>query len=562
MIKKLQKYGYWFLGTIVMLFLAVLCMIHADRGSIQFGLSYDSHRTQIPMYEASEGSYYVFLPSHGQVESLEIIMPETMEASLGGRILTNGMPCSGYQLKTSYDLVIDGQHMGELQFYRSANMPTLYLDTATGSMDRIHEDKNYSESASAAFVSPEGTLMHWDPDTTVKGRGNATWTYDKRPYSLTLSSEADLLDMGSGSNWVLLANAADATNLNNKLVMDLANQTGLSWSPEGEFVDVYLNGAYAGLYLLTEKVEVGTSRLDMDVSSGNFLAKVDLDTRWDTLRNPIKTANDRTVEIVAPKKLTEPQKSAIHTAIGEMEQLLSSGADLTDEPSFDLDSWVRRYLIDEICANIDADLASSYFYCTDGTFYAGPIWDYDMAFGNDIRNQNPHAFIAKNTFKSDELISVYYSTLYRNPSFHERMIQIYQAEFLPILSQLLDGGIDELAANIQVAADMNSLRWQSMYQTLVGGNQTVSTVHDLMNYVRTRVSFLNSAWIDSVPYCTVQFESPNGVPYWSLSVKQGTILETTYFDLENSKWVDVDSGEIFDFNQPITSDAIVTQAFW
>ena len=110
-----------------------------------------------------------------------------------------------------------------------------------------------------------------------------------------------LMDItGAADKWILLANATDETNLHNKLVLDLAEQVGLGWVPEHIYTDVYLNGTYNGLYLLIEKPEVGSSRLNLDSNNG-FLCKVDLEDRWSKLDNPYKTGMGRTLEISSPK---------------------------------------------------------------------------------------------------------------------------------------------------------------------------------------------------------------------------------------------------------------------
>ena len=75
-----------------------------------------------------------------------------------------------------------------------------------------------------------------------------------------------------------------------------------------------------------------------------------------------------------------------------MEEIIFSGEDLRNSTIIDLDSWIRRYLIDEISGNVDSDHASSYFYYTDGLFYAGPVWDYDLAFGNSDQVPDPVSF--------------------------------------------------------------------------------------------------------------------------------------------------------------------------
>ena len=553
----MKKNVYLHICSVVLFAILLLCFFKTDiyivnKYPLEFSVEQGTCNTEISIYESDNGTCYVFLPSYAKLATLKIVMPTDLEASLGGTTITNGMNCEDFELETAYSLIIDNQYIAELQFLQSANVATIYVDTLSGSRDRIHKDKAYSEQASVMLYTADGILNASDSAAYIKGRGNATWYYDKRPYILTFSSDADLLGMGAATKWILLANAADATNLNNKLIMDLARQTVRGWSPDCKYVDLYLNGEYSGLYLLIEKVEPGTARLNINPQTDDFLCKVDLEDRWHSLKNPIKTQAGRTIEICSPDPLTNLSTANIVSAINQMEQIIMSDTDLTKVKHFDLDSWVQRYLIDEISGNIDSDLVSSYFYSSDGVFYAGPVWDYDMTFGNCSRNICPTAFIAKNTYKSDRSLSLYYSALYANESFYNRMVECYQSEFLPLLNQLIDEGIFDLATEIQAAARMDLLRNHS-------GNESVSTVDGLITYLKTRVSFLNSVWIEGTEYCTLQFQYANENAYRNISVKKGNLLVTDYLDVKTTVWVDKETGNVVDFSQPILSDMILMQ---
>ena len=111
----------------------------------------------------------------------------------------------------------------------------------------------------------------------IRGRGNATWLWEKKPYSLTLSKSADLLGMGAAKEWILLTNAPDPTHLRNKIAYDLAAEVGLLYSPESNWVDLYLNGEYTGLYLLTERNEIHPQRIP--AGNGTFLVSMELESR-------------------------------------------------------------------------------------------------------------------------------------------------------------------------------------------------------------------------------------------------------------------------------------------
>lgn len=436
----------------------------------------------------------------------------------------------------------------------------MYIDTATGNMDRIHEDKNYEENASLTLYTADGTLDFSNDHTVFKGRGNATWGYQKHPYTLILSTNGDLLDMGFAANWVLLANATDETNLNNKLILDLANRVGIQWSPDCRWVDLYLNGEYNGLYLLTEKVEVNNNRLNIGKNPNDFLCKIDLKNRWDILRNPFLTKAGRAVEISFPETLEKSKLNEIEQLVNHMEQEILSGADLLNSKTIDLDSWVRRYLIDEIAGNIDSDLASSYFYYHDGLFFAGPVWDYDMVLGNSERNQEPYSLIAKNKKKSATYLSPYYSALYSNESFYNRMVDIYRSEFVPVLNDWSKNTLDTYIDFISKASQSNSLRWRSMFDQLQSISQdTVHTHEDLREYLSKRIAFLNSAWLENAEYCTIQFESAPGHAYWNISIPKGSYIETSHVDIVGTVWVNAETGLVIDFGQPIIEDIILSK---
>lgn len=561
MLKWLRKNIYWLVASTFLLLLTLFLFSKTEPPkTISFRLLGNDYTADISVHESNDGNFYVFLPSYAEMGQLESVVPQRLDASLGGIPLVDAMSCEMLEPETPYAYCVNGQYVADLLFYRSANVATLFIETASGGMERIHEDKNYSEPAIATIVSDQGEIECYDCNALLEGRGNATWSYEKRPYLIKLSTEKGLFGMNAATKWVLLANAQDETNLNNKLALDLAKNVDFYWSPDCVYIDLYLNGEYNGLYLLTEKVETGESRLNIDLPDGDFLCKIDLEGRWSTLTNPVLTDTGRTVEISESNISDDEQKEILRSYINQIEEIIFSDEDLNTIDSFDLDSWVRRYLIDEISGNIDSDLASSYFYCSNGVFYAGPIWDYDMAFGNSYRNLCPMSFIAKNMNKSDSFVSPYYASLYTNESFHNRMTEIYEEEFLPILNRLLETDLPNLEKEIEVASKINSIRWNSMYDSKRNVDlDIVCTVDELERYLESRISFLNSAWLDGVEYCTVQFEVNDSDCYYNVSVEKGTRLKTSYVDVVNTNWVNNSTGTVFDFSEPIMVDMILSE---
>lgn len=101
---------------------------------------------------------------------------------------------------------------------------------------------------------------------SVKGRGNSSWEasnklFGKYAFNMKLGSKTKLFGMDSAKSWCLLANNADESMMRNALTYQLAAEIGIQDSPEFRFVDIYDNGEYLGAYLVTEKVDVGNSKL-------------------------------------------------------------------------------------------------------------------------------------------------------------------------------------------------------------------------------------------------------------------------------------------------------------
>ena len=519
--------------------------------------SEDAQDQVISIFDDEKGNYYVFLPSYTDLAQVTIQQISNQLYTLDETVLFNGMTCGNFLLETPYAFTVNHEYVATFRFYQSANVATMYVDTVSGNMEYLHSDKIHRENAALSLYTADGEYNCYDPLITLNGRGNSTWEYDKRPYTMTLSADASLLDMAPAKKWILLANAIDETNLNNKLFLDLGKKMELTWTPDSQWVDLYLNGEYSGLYLLTEKVDVHENRLSLDSSAGEFLCNVSPVYRWSELDNPFLSEAGRAVDITYPKNTTASQLSEIEYRVNQMEAEILSGKDLRESSVIDLDSWVRQYLIDEISANIDADLASSYFYYSQDKIFAGPLWDYDMALGNSPRNHDPHALIASTYKKSRTKTSMYYHALYNNASFYSRMIEIYVTEFLPELQRLEDTGIDAYIAFIEKAAQSNDLRWRSVYDNLYA--DVVHTPSALKDYFSKRLAFLNSAWLDNTPYCTVQFEPAySGASYWTVCVEKGGYFQSSYIDTESTVWIDSETGEIFDFSQPIVNDMV----FW
>lgn len=282
---------------------------------------------------------------------------------------------------------------------------------------------------------------------SVKGRGNSSWEasarrFGKYAYNMKLVDKTTLFGMAThtkksagSKSWCLLANNADESMLRNALAYQLAADVGLYNSPEFRFVDIYDNGEYMGSYLVTEKVDVGTSKLvdsesledlnedaglvfdedsknkvynasyngknysycytsllegddsNVDLSKATYLLEFEIEDRYMDEACWFTTPQGQHVVVKSPEFATEAQVKYIAEKFIAMEAKVFADAENAElSKHIDLDSFARMYLIQELSANLDAASTSYYvtYDCSKGDnarFVASPVWDYDWAFG-------------------------------------------------------------------------------------------------------------------------------------------------------------------------------------
>ncbi|MBR2900839.1 MAG: CotH kinase family protein [Clostridia bacterium] len=220
--------------------------------------------------------------------------------------------------------------------------------------------------------------------TTVNVRGNSTSAAHKKAYNFKFTSKIDVLGMGKNKKWSLLANAYEKTLLRNKTVLDVAPQIGVPYTPDYKVVDVYMNDVLLGSYLLVDSVEVGSTRVDIDVDNNEYLLELDYNTPdedcyyfYSGVYNVKFAINEPEIE-----DLTEDQKTYVEDLLTKAEQALQTGRISEIEKYFDLDSMSSFYLVLEFFKNVDVNTSSTRFHIKGGKIYGGPVWDFDLSSGN------------------------------------------------------------------------------------------------------------------------------------------------------------------------------------
>lgn len=522
----------------------------------------DDTQERLTCWEEEDGNYLVFLPSGAGLEDVTLSSDPNMQVVLNQKRLEKTTDCGDFEPDVSYGLSWTTEANtveGTLTFLRSAQLPSLHVDVLSGSMDIIHETKGNQESGSLRLYSATGSLEYSGPMESLKGRGNSSWLKEKKPYSLTLAREADLLGMGQAKEWILLANAMDPSHLRNKAVYDLADATGMGFAPECQWVDLYLNGEYVGVYLLSERNEIHPERLDLPLT-GSFL--VSRESQWRLVSQNYShiTTDSGAALRIHDSGLTETDLNQIWQS-AENAILAEDGIDpLTGKhwtQLIDLDSWVIEYLMGEVFGNVDAGTISAYFYKDgrdpSGKIYAGPVWDYDLSMGSKGAGQLKHvnAFFSDKRHIWDLEDTTWSYWLNRKPEFHNRVRELYQTVYRPLIQELLDTGLDTYADYVYQGAQLDQRRW--------GTKDAQEEKERIRQYMTERIAFLDSVWIKNTLYHRVLIiQEPNNS--FSHAVLPGeTIpkLPDYYEEWGMLGWFDAETGEPFDDTQPIYKDRIV-----
>ena len=566
---------------------------------------------------AEEGpTGYFFLPSC--VNHHKIRLGDTGESSvrIDGRIYEEGDIFTweenriyGFQITdASYE-----SHTYEVCFMKSGHIPAMFIDTASGSLDYLHEDKENEEPGKICVVQENGVTEYQDELLRISGRGNSTWEFAKKPYALKLKENQPLCGLRESDRWRLLALWNEGSRLGDKIAMDLAQELGLSYSTQGTWVDLYLNGEYRGIYLLTESVTVGEGRININdmekdnkrknasieagtaqkyveedskgfllengtETDGGYLIEKDHPKHWEAEESGFRLSRGDLFTINAPRHASKEQVAYIRNYVEEIDALVQN-ADSAVWEKLDLTSFARRFLVDEIALEMDTGSTSMYFYKDRGDekLYSGPAWDYDNAFGEDSDSDGFFVNYGETIVNNNERLAIainWYQKLYETPALYQCIVEEY-AGTLPFFEKLLSTDIDRYADRIRASVRMDDARWESVRAS--EGDQPRYASYDAnVNYTKfflaNRLNCLCARW--NVPHEAFTAPASGKMHQVTFSVYEGVVETVGASDGEPLSytpdydsgvyqgWVYRRSGEPYSSYIPVYEDMEMYNAKW
>lgn len=235
---------------------------------------------------------------------------------------------------------------------------------------------------------------------TVRGRGNSSFKMPKYGIKLEFAEKQAMFGMPENKDWILVANYGDKTHLRNHMAFRLSEWLGASYTPKDQFVELYLNRKYMGLYLFTESIKVGKNRVNIPKNENSFLFEKEDSKKLDS--PSVTTKNNKSFHVKYPKNPSQETLDLLEEHLNNFEDYLGiNGFHGRDniETWLDLENYFIQYWIQEFSKNEDGRFARSIYmsWQKNNVIHFGPIWDMDLAFGNQSyeKNRSPDGWYIK-----------------------------------------------------------------------------------------------------------------------------------------------------------------------
>lgn len=565
--QKIKKYIAILIAFIILIcgYAFVFKNLDVELQGLDIKISSDNKTEVLNCWHNKENKYWLFLPAYSNLEECYFDINND-SITIDGIKIKDGMSLDSFELDRTYKL--NYKFFGikitrEITFLKSEKLPTVYIDSESGNFDYINGQKTNKESGEISVYGFDGDFQNNVKIKSISGRGNSTWvSFDKKPYTLDFDTKVDFLGMGESDKWLLLANAADTSNIRNQIVFDFASKFDMQYSPLANWVDLYLNGEYVGLYQLCNRNLVN-NHLSSSADEC-FLVSLEKDSVESSNGfSPIVTKTSQHLRVrystIEQDKLYDIWQTAENAILSENGIDKSTGKKL--EQLIDIDSWSRKYLIEEVFGNIDAGYASQYFYCVASNsnykIYAGPVWDYDLSMGSTWQTKSPNSIFADREVVKNNVNSTWYYSLCRNSQFINYTYQLYQKEFLPLFEDIFNKNVNAYAKQIRQSFKLNAIRWS------IKDCNLNNLKDEIISYMKNRIDFLNSYWFSDVKYHTVCADNALNMNFVYYAVADNTPLkdletfENVITDSEFLGWYYSDTDEPFNSAKPITEDISV-----
>ena len=333
---------------------------------------------------------------------------------------------------------------------KNSGLPIVNIETPN--QKPVNSKSTWVERSSMTIYQPDGTISYQSGTDymNIRGRGNSTWSYNKKPYNIKLNTRTSILGMPKHKRWCLLANYIDRTLMRNAVAFELAKMTSMDWTPNGRFVELILNGKPLGNYYLCEAIRIDKNRVNINEMSVNDIQGeaieggylLELDSYYDATWKFKTSYYSMPVNVKQPDddEFNSQQLAYIKSYYNAGEKQLYNGSVSGFAEYFDMNTLIDWYLLNEAIYNPELNHPKSSYMHKDkgGKLHMGPAWDHDWG------TFTPHSSLKNNN-------SMWFGALYQHREFRE---------MLKARWNILKGPFATIATFIEETREQNRASWE------------------------------------------------------------------------------------------------------
>ena len=348
---------------------------------------------------------------------------------------------------------------------RKLNLPSVSVNLGLSEANFADFKNKLKIDATLSVFSKDNPLA--DVSLTIKGRGNSSWfNAPKKSYTIKFEKKQEFLGFASNKSFALIANYFDKTLLRNITAYSLAKKvfTKMSWAPSAKTVHLFIDGVYQGLYSAVETVKIAKNRVNIpDIS--DFVSSQET-TKFEDY-GFILEVNERKDEIFnfdsgkgVPFSLKEPDGKDLEDICQKIKEKTNSVEAKVYQGDFsqlDLYSFADWWIVEELAKNTDSQFYSScymYFDPVDKKFHMGPVWDFDLGFGNNMVDVTSKGFQADAAKAGANWILEL-----KNSDEFMNIVKTRWSECKASIESYFSVEYEENFSNIKEDVDVNFIRW-------------------------------------------------------------------------------------------------------
>lgn len=388
--------------------------------------------------------------------------------------------------------------------------------------DRIDADMGIINRGAGLMNNISDPYNDYAGKISIELRGSTSQEFPKQSYGLETQYESgearnvSLLDLPEENDWVLYAPYSDKSLIRNILAYKLSGELG-HYAPRTKLCELVLNGDYRGVYVLVEKIKRDKNRVDIskltpdeiqgDDLSGGYIIKIDKNAGNS---GPLWLSESGGIyfqyEYPDYDEIVPEQKEYIKNYIDAFELALASthfsDPELGYRTFMNDRSFIDFFIINEVSKNIDGYVLSTFFYkdkeSKGGKLSMGPVWDYNLAFGNADYRQG---------FRTDG----FQVNINSSPWWWNRLLQDttfmddikkrwYNIRSKQFSTDVIFGIVDSLSLLLSEAQERNFQRWDilgsNVWPNYYVGESYEDEITFLKNWTSQRLLWLDEHLLD------------------------------------------------------------------